>query len=178
MRQVLLASVLSLVAVGCGTGSYKLIEKPDTTLQRYTSVYFSPMQTEAWLVHIQERARPKWKHVLTHAPRLFKEGAEQKLAGSFRVVQKPEEGTLIIESELQDFDPGSRASRILLLGGITGAGTGEMTVLCTLIDSEDMSPIGSAEATGTVRWGWIGGSFISTYSRCGAGAAGFVLEHR
>ena len=52
-----------------------------------------------------------------------------------------------------------------------------MTVLCTLIDSEDMSPIGSGKATGTVRWGWFGGSFVSAYSRCGSGAGEFVLDH-
>ena len=176
MRNLALVSAVRLAAVGCGNSTYMLVEKPDTPLKRYESIYLSEMKTDAWLESIPERARPKWKHVLTHAPKLFKQTAEARLAGSFKVVPKPEEGTLIIESELLEFHPGSRASRVFF-GLLFGAGTAKMVVLCTVVDSEDMSPIGSAKAIGTVRAGWIGGSAITTYTRSGGGLAGFVLEH-
>jgi hypothetical protein len=171
MRRLAILSLL--LASGCGAATYHVIEPPTRPFREFTSVLIEPLQMEDWFT-FQCPDRALYEPVLATAPYRIAYGADAYLREYFRPVNVPEEGTLLIQMELIDFVPGSRARRYWLGGG---AGKGHIGIRAVFYDPDSEYPVAVADVYGSVVGGWFGGNIESAYDRCGRGVADFVYDH-
>jgi hypothetical protein len=171
MRQLAILSFL--LATGCGAATYHVMESPTRPFREFTAVLIEPLQMEDWMT-FQCPDPPLYEPVLATAPYRIAYGALGYLERYFRIVDQPEEGTLIVQLELIDFVPGSRARRYWLGGG---SGKGHIGVRAVFLATDSEYPVAVADVYGSVVGGWFGGSIESAYDRCGRGIADFIYDH-
>lgn len=172
MRRTALILLALLFSTGCGSAWYQVVDPPKQDLRSFRSVMVHGVEIQSWLSAnpaVAAKCHPSLMDASTRIPLV----AQRHLARYYPITSAPSEETLVVESQVMLFRPGSRALRYFI--GF-GAGKGVIGVRCTLVDGGSNEVIGVADVYGSVRGGAWGGPLTTAFNYCGAGIARLILE--